>query len=367
MILFHLLKNRLTTKLFILFIALQTSACGTEELLNAVAPDIGSNTSSDINTNSAAKISGIDTGSVIEDIDPDGNNLLEVNGKLNIADNDNDEAAFIAKTVNGQYGNLDIDATGNWHYAANNQQTVIQNLTSNAILLDSLTISSVDGTTHMVTITIIGVLDSGATPGTGANNPAVITGIDSGNVTEDVDPDGDNLLEVGGKLNITDSDADQDTFIVTTYNGRYGGLIIDISGNWHYAANNNLSTIQNLANGETLTDNLIVSSVDGTTHTVKITINGANENSALADIHLSWVAPAEREDNSAISLSEIAGYKISYGLSQDQYPNNVIINDGTAVGYTFTDFPAGTYYFVVTTLDTEGRESQYSAEVRIII
>ena len=249
MIFFRLLKNRLTTKLFILFIALQTSACGTEELLTAIAPDIGSNTSTDINTNSAAKISGTDTGTVIEDSDPDGNNLLEVNGKLNIADNDNDEAAFIAKTVNGKYGNLDIDATGNWHYAANNQQAVIQNLTNNAILIDSLTVSSVDGTMHIV----------------------------------------------------------------------------------------------------------------------KITISGADENSALADIHLSWVAPAEREDNSAISLSEIAGYKISYGMSQGQYPNNVIINDGTAVGYTFTDFPAGTYYFVVTTLDTEGRESQYSTEVKIII
>ena len=249
MIFFRLLKNRLTTKLFILFIALQTSACGTEELLTAITPDIDSNTSTNINTNSAAKISGIDTGSVIEDIDPDGNNLLEINGKLNIADNDNDEAAFIAKTVNGKYGNLDIDATGNWHYAANNQQAVIQNLTSNAILMDSLTVSSVDGTTH----------------------------------------------------------------------------------------------------------------------TVKITINGANENNALADINLSWVAPAEREDNSAISLSEIAGYKISYGMLQGQYPNSVTISDSTAVGYTFTDFPTGSYYFVVTTLDTEGRESQYSTEVKIII
>ena len=30
-------------------------------------------------------------------------------------------------------------------------------------------------------------------------------------------------------------------------------------------------------------------------------------------------------------------------------------------------FPTGSYYFVVTTLDTEGRESQYSTEVKIII
>ena len=95
--------------------------------------------------------------------------------------------------------------------------------------------------------------------------------------------------------------------------------------------------------------------------------NGNNNNSAIADINLSWVAPAEREDNSPISLSEIAGYQVLYGLSQGQYSNSIIINDGTAVGYTFTGLPSGTYYFVVATIDTEGRESQYSPEVTVII
>ena len=86
-----------------------------------------------------------------------------------------------------------------------------------------------------------------------------------------------------------------------------------------------------------------------------------------ADITLSWVAPAEREDNSALSLSAIAGYKVYYGTTQGQYPNSATINDGTAAGYTFTGLPAGTYHFVVTTIDTEGRESQYSSVVTIII
>ena len=74
-----------------------------------------------------------------------------------------------------------------------------------------------------------------------------------------------------------------------------------------------------------------------------ITDTGTNENTATADINLSWVAPAEREDNSSISLSEIAGYQVFYGKSQGQYSSSVIINDGTAVGYTFKDLPSGTY------------------------
>lgn len=97
------------------------------------------------------------------------------------------------------------------------------------------------------------------------------------------------------------------------------------------------------------------------------TDTGSGNSNTFTDINLSWVAPAEREDNSPISLSEIAGYQILYGQSQGQYSKSIIINDGTAVGYTLNDFPTGTYYFVVATIDTEGRESQYSPEVTVVI
>jgi len=87
----------------------------------------------------------------------------------------------------------------------------------------------------------------------------------------------------------------------------------------------------------------------------------------LAEVNLSWTAPSEREDNEPISLSEIAGYKVYYGTIQNDYPNSVDINDGSAEGYTFKGFSTGTYYFVLTTYDTEGRESQYSPAVKIVV
>ncbi|MFV2004847.1 MAG: VCBS domain-containing protein [Gammaproteobacteria bacterium] len=295
-----------------------------------------------------------------EDVDPDGDNLLEVSGKLNITDSDAGEAAFIAKTINSSFGSLTIDTAGNWNYGANNGQTAIQNLTNADTLTDLLTISSVDGTTHTIVITIKGVNEP--------NSAAVISGTNTGNVTEDVDPDGDNLLEVSGKLNITDSDAGEAAFIAKTINSSFGSLTIDTAGNWNYGANNGQAAIQGLTNTDTLTDLLTISSVDGTKHTIVITIIGVNETvSSTADVTLSWVAPAEREDNKPISLSEIAGYKIYYGTAQGSYNNSIDINDGTATGYTFTSFSAGTYYFVITTRDVDGRESQYSTEVIIVI
>ncbi len=96
------------------------------------------------------------------------------------------------------------------------------------------------------------------------------------------------------------------------------------------------------------------------------TDTGTDKNSTTADIYLSWAAPVEREDNAPISLSEIAGFKVYFGTVQGQYTNNIVINDGSAVGHTLTSLPVGdTYYFVLTTLDTEGRESQFSPEVVI--
>lgn len=145
----------------------------------------------------------------------------------------------------------------------------------------------------------------------GANQAAVISGTDNGSVTEDYDPDADNLLEIGGKLNITDIDTGEaDT-----------------------------STTEPVSEPEP----------------------------TVSDVSLSWVAPAEREDNTGISLSEIAGYKVYYGTTQGNYSDSVVINDGSATGHTFKDFPAGTYYFAVTTRDTEGRESQYSPEIKIVM
>ena len=316
-------------------------------------------TDSGSSSNTAAIITGTDSGNVTEDVDPNNNGLLEIGGALTITDIDAGEAFFIATTYNGNYGNLTIDAAGNWSYAADNNQANIQNLVTGASLSDSLIISSIDGTTHTITITINGTDE--------ANSPAIITGTDSGNVTEDVDPNNNGLLEVGGTLTITDTDVGEDFFIATTYNGNYGNLTIDAAGNWSYAANNNQANIQNLDDGMSLNDGVTVSSIDGTTHIVVITLFGADEINTTASITLSWIAPSEREDNTALSLSEIAGYNIFYGTSQGQYTNSVNIDDSSATGYTFSNFPTGSYYFVITTIDTDGHESQYSPSVNINI
>ena len=66
-------------------------------------------------------------------------------------------------------------------------------------------------------------VSSGATAAvTNVNNAPVIGGGSTGAVTEDVDPDGDGLLEVGGVLNISDPDVGESSFQAGTIVGTYG-------------------------------------------------------------------------------------------------------------------------------------------------
>ncbi len=105
-------------------------------------------------------IGGVDTATLTEDVDPDLNNLLEANDALTISDPDVGESSFQPATIVGTYGSLTIDAAGNWSYAADNTQLSIQQIDAGESVTDVLTVSTADGTTHDITITIDGAEDA---------------------------------------------------------------------------------------------------------------------------------------------------------------------------------------------------------------
>ena len=93
-------------------------------------------------------------------------------------------------------------------------------------------------------------------------------------------------------------------------------------------------------------------------------------NAFAADAGLTWIASDQREDNTAFSENEIAEFRVYYGTVTGNYQTTVSVSrpDANAVtpeSLTLT-LPTGfTYYFVITTVDTDGRESMYSQEVSI--
>lgn len=95
------------------------------------------------------------------------------------------------------------------------------------------------------------------------------------------------------------------------------------------------------------------------------TLKGAGDTEGVKTgvIELSWSAPATRTDGEPLALSEIKGYRIYYGAEEGEYIRGADIKDGTAESVTITDVPVGEYYVVMTTLDANGVESDYSGAV----
>ncbi|TKG51891.1 VCBS domain-containing protein, partial [Vibrio tasmaniensis] len=135
---------------------------------------------------------------------------------------------------------------------------------------------------------------------------AVISGVDTGDVYENRNPDmspdfaqsgmahlTNSMIHVEGQLTIIDPDTGENSFdskgIGYTYHGNYGHLILNTDGKWFYGVatgtadvNGGLttnvgSTIDQLGANETLTDTITIQSKDGTTHDIVITIHGDND------------------------------------------------------------------------------------------
>jgi VCBS repeat-containing protein len=161
--------------------------------------------------NNPAIISGTNSGSVTEDINPDDDGMLKVSGVLTITDPDPGEAVFKAASSTGDYGSLIINSAGNWRYAASNNQSIIQNLSSTSYLVEFFAIHSADNTTRYVIITINGADET--------NSPAIISGTYFGIMTEDINPDDDGMLKVSGALTITDPDPGEAVFNSRQHHG----------------------------------------------------------------------------------------------------------------------------------------------------
>lgn len=106
--------------------------------------------------------------------------------------------------------------------------------------------------------------------------------------------------------------------------------------------------------------------VNGDTGGDRTVVDGGVVYSAKGTVTIDWVAPVARTDGSALSLSDIAGYKVYYGKASGDYSNSLEVKDSSSQSTT-VPVTSGPYYFVITCLDTLGHESIYSNEFKITI
>ena len=229
-------------------------------------------------TNDAAIISGTVAGLAIE-AGGVANAVLDtptVTGTLTDTDVDNTPNTFTAVSSPtasaGGYGTFTMTKAGAWTYTLNEANSVVQALNVGDTLTDTFTVTTVDGTPKVVTVTIHG-----------ANDAAIISGTTTGSV-----------IEAGGVANavldtptatgtLTDTDVDNtpNTFTAvsspTASAGGYGTFTMTKAGAWTYTLNDANSVVQALNVGDKLTDTFTVTTVDGTPKVVTVTIHGAND------------------------------------------------------------------------------------------
>ena len=229
-------------------------------------------------TNDAAIISGATNGTAIEASGVANTNLgtLSATGTLTSIDVDDAPNTFTAVGTpiasTGGFGTFTMTAGGVWTYTINDSNSTVQALNVGDKLADSFTVTTIDGTPQVVTVTI-----------NGTNDAAVISGTTTGSVTEDAGTRCD-LPTAIGTLTATDVDNAPGFTAVncpTASDAGYGTFTMTADGVWIYKLDDSNCAVQALNVGDTLTDTFKVTSLDGTEQLVTVTINGTNDDAVI--------------------------------------------------------------------------------------
>ncbi|WP_115935454.1 VCBS domain-containing protein [Aestuariispira insulae] len=246
-------------------------------------------------TDDAPEISGDDSGAVTEDT------TLTASGSLTATDADAGESGFQAQSdTAGSYGSFSIDADGNWSYDLANDATDVQALGAGDSLTESFTVLTGDGTEETVTITINGTDDA-----------PELSGSFTGAVTEGDEGD---VATATGTIAISDADAgDNPVFEATEVDGAYGSLSLDTDGNWTYTLDQ--AAVQNLNEGDQVTDTITLTASDGTTQDITVDITGTNDAAVIGGDNSGTVSAGGDDVLTMTYGGGSAGYSNSMGYA----------------------------------------------------
>lgn len=107
------------------------------------------------------------------------------------------------------------------------------------------------------------------------------------------------------------------------------------------------------------TISVTASDIDGDSTAATMVVN--RESTGKGSVTLSWNAPTERTDGTA--LTDLAGYRIYYGRMSEVYDYEIDVESPGILTYVVEDLVPGEWYFVAAAYDSDGNESDYSNEV----
>jgi uncharacterized delta-60 repeat protein len=208
---------------------------------------------------------------------------------------------------------------------------------------------------------------------TGTNDVAIITGTITGSVLES-GTSTSGTPTATGDLNATDVDNTSDTWTAvttaTTSTNGYGTYTLTASGLWAYTLNNTNSAVQALNTGNTLTDTFTVQTIDGTTQTVSITINGTNDAPIISSFSDDTGASGSdriTKDNT-LTLAGIAEANSTIQLFNGLTSLGTTTTNGLgAWNLTTATLTDGTYNLTAKATDPAGNTSASSAPLSVTV
>jgi hypothetical protein len=108
----------------------------------------------------------------------------------------------------------------------------------------------------------------------------------------------------------------------------------------------------------------------GTYSNIRISVSDGQASASLAAFTITvnqvangtasvtWVAPTENTDGSA--LSDLAGFRIYYGTSSSNLSQTVQVTNPTVTTFVVSNLSSGTWFFGVKAYNTAGAESDFS-------
>jgi VCBS repeat-containing protein len=211
--------------------------------------------------NDPAAISGNLTGTITESTVTGAPNGT-ISGQL-LADDPDGPTSFTPTSLAGTWGALTLGADGAWTYELADDDPFVAALKTGDVETDLFEISTLDGSSEFITITI-----------NGADDAAVIGGTTEATVVEAALAGGSS--QAAGLLTISDVD-DLAQFTAIVLLGLYGTFSLNSAGAWTYTLNNANPAIDGLSDGESLEEVFTVFAVDGTSQDVTVTIAGSND------------------------------------------------------------------------------------------
>jgi len=82
---------------------------------------------------------------------------------------------------------------------------------------------------------------------------------------------------------------------------------------------------------------------------------------ALASVTLQWQPPTENTDGTP--LTDLAGYRIYYGVDPANLSNDVQLPNPGLTTYVVEQLTPNTWYFAMTSLNSQGQESAFSSQL----